>query len=383
MKKSLIPLLILSFIGLTSCSPTNDETRRPLELKRSEVEFILNVDDSTSNVSDGLTFLSKNNLLFNLNWTQNSIQIYNLSSGKKVKDLKFDYEGPFGVLDIMGIYPRSVDSIFLFNQLEPQITLIDTSGRIKNKLTYEVPDRYSPAFIHNAYFSSPPILNGDKMIAKTHFYGPLQNMTQSELQEKDLVYEIDLKTGKTWFLDFKFPKDYMPDGLKLFEASIAKGAGKYVYSLFGDHRLFFVNEFGDTLQSVNGKSEFLPENLPLFPLQGDGLDFRKYSYYSPHYESLDYDPYREVFIRFAFHPFEQDESVPPSDMRNHSGPFSIQVFDKNLNLMSETPFPANKYHPFDYFITPEGIYISTSHPLNPEIKEDQMKFELFEFVDKN
>lgn len=69
-------------------------------------------------------------------------------------------------------------------------------------------------------------------------------------------------------------------------------------------------------------------------------------------------------------------------MRNHSGPFSIQVFDKNLSLVSETPFPANKYHPFDYFITSEGIYISTSHPLNPEIKEDEMKFELLKFVKK-
>ena len=118
-------------------------------------------------------------------------------------------------------------------------------------------------------------------------------------------------------------------------------------------------------------------------MQGDGLDFRKYSYYSPHYESLDYDPYREVFIRFAFHPFDQIEDVSPSDMRNHSGPFSIQVFDKDLNLMSETPFPANKYHPFDYFITPQGVYISTSHPLNPEIKEDEIKFELLEFVEKN
>lgn len=371
----------LVFLFIQSCAdPTKHQNY--LVIEPTSQSLLLPVNDSTSNVSDGLTYLSMNTLIFNLNWSQNSIQIYELSSGKKVKDLKFDYEGPFGVLDIMGIYPHSVDSIFLFNQLTPQITLIDTSGRIKSKLTYQTPDMYSPAFIHNAYFSSPPILKGDKMIVKTHFYGPLQNLTQEILQTKELVYEIDLQSGKSRFLDFIFPKDYMPDGLKLFEPSIAKGAGKYVYSLFGDHRLFFVEEFGDTLQSVNAKSEFLPENLPLFPLQGDGLDFRKYSYYSPHYESLDYDPYREVFIRFAFHPFEQNESVPPSEMRNHSGPFSIQVFDKNLNLMSETPFPANKYHPFDYFITPEGIYISTSHPLNPEIKEDEMKFELLEFVEK-
>lgn len=226
-------------INFFSCT-TSKKDSIPLELKESQIQLILPIDDSTSNISDGLTYLPENKLLFNLNWIQNSIQIYDLNSRKKIKDLKFDYEGPFGVLDIMGILPYSTDSIFLFNQLEPEITLIDSSGKIKSKIRYQAPDNYSPAFIHNAYFSSPPILNGDNMIVKTHVYGPLQNMTQSELQEKDLVYEIDLKTGKTWFLDFKFPKDYMPEGLKLFEASIAKGADKYVYSLFGDHRLFFL-----------------------------------------------------------------------------------------------------------------------------------------------
>tara|TARA_R110002020_G_scaffold253804_1_gene467432 strand:- start:929 stop:1360 length:432 start_codon:yes stop_codon:yes gene_type:complete len=137
-----------------------------------------------------------------------------------------------------------------------------------------------------------------------------------------------------------------------------------------------------SLQWKNGKSEFLPQTLALFPLQGDGLDFRKYSYYSPHYESLEYDPYRNVFIRFVFHAFESDDNVPVSDWRNHSGPFSIQIFDKNLNLTSETAFEANYYHPFDYFITEEGLYLSINHPLNPENTEDQMTFELLEFVPK-
>lgn len=101
--------------------------------------------------------------------------------------------------------------------------------------------------------------------------------------------------------------------------------------------------------------------------------------YSPHYESLDIDPYRNVFIRFAFHEFEPDESIAINDMRNYSGPFSIQVFDSELNLISETAFEANQYHPFDYFITENGIYLSINHPLNHKNKEDEMNFELLKF----
>ncbi len=55
----------------------------PLELKESQIQLILPIDDSTSNISDGLTYLPENKLLFNLNWIQNSIQIYDLNSRKK------------------------------------------------------------------------------------------------------------------------------------------------------------------------------------------------------------------------------------------------------------------------------------------------------------
>ncbi|MEP1087166.1 DUF4221 family protein [Algoriphagus sp.] len=371
-------LLILTF-GLLACESGHKEAKF-FELQYKGKNLSLPIDESTSNLSDGLTYFAQGNLLFSLNWIENGFQIYDLDEKRKIADVTFDYEGPNGVLDVMGIFVQSLDSIFLFNQLESQVTLIDSSGKIKSKIKYQTPEKYSPAFVHNAYFNSPPLLQGNKLTVKTHYYGPLQNMTQEELLKKELVYEIDLETGITSFLDFKFPIDYMLGGLKLFEASIAHGASKHVYSLFGDHRLFYVSEFGDSLKWKDGKSNFVPQTLPLFPLQGDGLDFRKYSYYSPHYESLVYDPYREVFIRFVFHSFEQDESVPVSDMRNHSGPFSIQIFDIELNLKSETAFEANHYHPFDYFITKEGIYLSINHPLNPQNKEDQMTFELLEFI---
>lgn len=92
-----------------------------------------------------------------------------------------------------------------------------------------------------------------------------------------MVYEIDLNTGEPNFLDFHFPKDYMPEGVKHFEGSITHGANKHVYSLFGDHRLFYVDEFGDSLKLKNGNSEFLPEKFPYFPPNADGFTYRKYS----------------------------------------------------------------------------------------------------------
>jgi hypothetical protein len=385
---SLSHFLIL--VLLTFACTGKNQVPTDFQLSESGEILRLPLDTATSNISDGLQFFQgENPLLFSLNWMENSIQIYDLTQQRKIKDLKFDYEGPNGVLDIMGIYVHSLDSIFLFNQLVSQITLIDSSGTIKSKITYEVPDQYSPAFIHNAYFQSKPILNGKKLLVKTHIYGQITSMTNDQLNEKELIYQIDLETGKsgilgldsgkTEFPGMKYPKDYLLGGFKIFEPSIAYGAGKYVVSMFGDHRLFYTDTLGTSLKEVVAKSNYLNESIPLFPKDADGLAYRKYSFYSPHYETIDFDPYRQVFIRFAFHGFEQDPAVPVQEMRNHSGPFSIQVFDTNLNLVSEKFFDKNRYHPFDYFITKEGLYLSTNHPLNPQTKEDEFAFELIEF----
>jgi hypothetical protein len=369
----------LTCILFSSCDSKSD-TPPAWELKVSDTRLSFPADEKTSNMTDGLFYLASDKVLFSLSMIENGVHLYDLEREQKIKTLKFESEGPNGTFPVLGIHALSMDSIFLFSP-RGEIALIDSSGQVKSKFSYDHPEPYSGAFVHNAYFTSPPLLQGDKMIVKTRYPIRITDMTQAQLQETELVYELDLKTGDTRLLNFKFPKDYIPNGVKVFEASIAHGAGKHVYSLFGDHRLFFVSNFGEELQSKDGKSEFLPESLPLFPPQADGLQFRDYSYFSPHYESLEYDPFRNVFIRFAFHSFQVNEDAAPAEMRNYSGPFSIQIFDENLDLVSETAFEANRFHPFSYFIGQKGIYLSTNHPLNPENSEDEMTFALLEYVD--
>lgn len=380
---------LIFILFIYACTGKNQNSSS-FQLAESGEIIRLPLDTTTSNISDGLQFFpGESPLLFNLNWVENSIQIYDLTQKKKIKELKFDYEGPNGVLDIMGIYVHNLDSIFLFNQLVNQLTLIDTAGTIKSKITYVAPDKYGPAFFSNSYFKSTPILKKKKLLVKSRLKGQITSMTNDQLNEKELMYLIDLEmgksgilgldSGKTEFLGIKYPKDYLLGGFKIFESSIAYGAGKHVVSMFGDHRLFYTDSLGTPLKEVAAKSNYLNEAIPLFPKDADGLAYRTYSYYSPHYETIEFDPYRNLFIRFAFHAMEYDPSVPVPEMRNHTGPFSIQIFDQNLKLVSEKFFDKNRYHPFDYFLTKDGLYLSTNHPLNPETKEDQLAFELIEF----
>ncbi|MEP0712150.1 MAG: DUF4221 family protein, partial [Algoriphagus sp.] len=138
-------LLILTF-GLLACESGHKEAKF-FELQYKGKNLSLPIDESTSNLSDGLTYFAQGNLLFSLNWIENGFQIYDLDEKRKIADVTFDYEGPNGVLDVMGIFVQSLDSIFLFNQLESQVTLIDSSGKIKSKIKYQTPEKYSPAFV--------------------------------------------------------------------------------------------------------------------------------------------------------------------------------------------------------------------------------------------
>lgn len=380
MKKSLILVstLVLGLI-FSACDPSTSKNSS-LQLIETGKILKLPLDNETSNISDGIHYFDGDSpLIFNLNWAKNSIQIYDLKTKSKIKELEFDYEGPQGVLDVFGIYVHNLDSIFLFNQLVGQISLTDTSRNVYQKIKYEAPEKYTPAFVHNTYFLSKPILIGDRMIVKTHFHGQISKTTNDDLKEKELMYSINLNSGKTQFLGLKYPENYLLQGTKLFEPSIVFHEGKFVISYFGDHRIYFTSDLDGPIQSKDVKSPYLEETLPNMPVGAEREVLRSYYHSSPHYETLEFDPFRKVFIRFALHAHTLDPSVPVNEYRNYSGPFSIQVLDENLNLISEKSFEKNKYHPFDFFIAKEGIYISLSHPLNPNNKEDEFAFELIEF----
>jgi hypothetical protein len=320
--------------------------------------------------------------LFNVNWKTSEIQVYDVESGLLVKSLIYDKEGDQGVGQLFGFHVHTLDSIFLFSQVEPVIVLTDTSGLVKHKIRYSQPDLYSSAFIHNSYFLSPPIIKGDEMFVKTHFQGNYREVTAEQLSSYHMAYAINMKTGSVRLLKQTYPSDYLSGGLKHFEPSIASDGNMVVYSLFGDHRLFFATSFDENLQAKAVRSTHLEETLPLFPVQGERFDTQKYLQGSSRYESLIYDPFREVYYRFGFptYTFETQDEI--SKLRSEPREFVIMTLDKDLNIIDDQYFEGGKYMPNNVFVSKKGLYISTSHPNNPENQEDKMVFEIFGLVEK-
>lgn len=70
---------------------------------------------------------------------------------------------------------------------------------------------------------------------------------------------------------------------------------------------------------------------------------------------------------------KQDTSRPRAD-------YTLNRSEKKV--IGETLFPENTYNSQLMFIRHDGLYISDSHPLNPEYSDDVLSFRRFDLTKK-
>jgi hypothetical protein len=375
--------LLIFTLFFSSCQSDKSTEEKTIELTSSGKFISLDLDDSTANVSTGLQyFKGDKEYLFNANWGTNSLQIYDLQDQKLAKELFFDFEGPNGIGGLFGFKVQSMDSIFLFTApFGSRFFMVDSDGEIKKRIDYQIPEGGGSAFVHNAFMTSPPIISGSFMAVNHRFPANIREITSEELATKTFGYQINLTNGETTYFSHFFPADYLKSGIKSLDFSRAQGKDKIVYSLHGDHRLFYSSAYDMPLRSVEATSSFLEETLPSFQAVATSEEFQRYTLASSRYGSLLYDSFRNVYYRFAF-PTIPDVTVEDlRNLRTAPGPFVVMVFDENLKLLTEKLFEAGTYLPDNSFVGEKGLYLSINHPDNPQNKEDQMVFELFELRD--
>ena len=99
---------------------------------------------------------------------------------------------------------------------------------------------------------------------------------------------------------------------------------------------------------------------------------------------LIYDPYREVYYRFAY------PKVSLVNDMNWWGKsifgrtkFSVIILDKDFQIIGETLFPESIYNSYVFFVREDGLYISRDYQmLYGNQSDDYMTFERVELVKK-
>lgn len=381
----LIPLIVT-----LGCTQSNESTTVPspsyrMTLHAADEVLRLAVDARTSHVSDYLTyhFDEQRNLeyLVSVNRSINEIQFYDLSTAKLAFTIPIATEGPTGIGAIASVEVDDLDSLFVFPVQGDEIFLIGADQDFFKSINFMAPDGYSNAQSGSLYFSANPYVLGDKVFVKALYETNFRTVSPQKLSQTHLGYAIDLGSGGVEFMQHFYPPDYFELGMRHYDFSASFSDNGFVYSFFGDHQLYVSKSAQEKLRGVPGKSQYLKAELPVFPADGDRYDRAQYFSTADHYGNLIYDAYRAVYYRFCYPSVDVEDMQTVRENLDNPQKFSIQIFDKDLNMMGETLFESNqKYLPKNVFVGRRGLYISTKHAKNKHDNEDEFAFALLKLL---
>ncbi len=339
--------------------------------------FNLQIDNKTSykNIVSVIK-IGRKRFFFSKIHRQNRCILWDFKTLKKVKEITFEKEGPNGVGNIQDIVFYKWDSIFILKSYSKNIFLVDSSGKVKNKWNMHKKTKY--IFESTASSISYPLelFNSKLYFGKIPPYNP-----ESYLFFKDTMQIIyDIRTSNVINKTVMYPNIYQQ--------------GTY-YGIYNFTYERIINKHGQTVASFS-----LDDNLYLY---NDTLLLNKYSFKSKHvlskpptpksdlssvddcsryelqkgsYRYLRYDKYNDIIYRVVLHKSEIYD-INGNLVEVFSKPFSIQVINKDFELILEQEFPGNTYLLRNIIAVKEGLLISTSNDNNPSLKEDRSQFILF------
>ena len=304
------------------------------------------------------------------------------------KVIKFHREGPNGVgAQTVGFFMRSWDEIYLPNTAR-EICVIDSSGILNRKIL--LGDDRENALWTYSNSSHPFIFVNDKMYCYQNvnkFKGE-KDVTESPV---DLI--VNLKDGSyvpsplCYPSDLVVPSELVNNGSLTVHAHRCLANDKIVYSFWFSHTLYEYDVNTGAIRKAVAKSRYLPDEKTLSPFnrlndrQTDGFDE---ICEMPYYRHFYYDKYRKVFYRFAYPSAKSEIKENLLEYffmgRNTA---SIMVLDEDLNVISETLLPEDRFNTGTTFINKDGLWISCNHMLNPNLDEDHLQFVRFELKTEN
>lgn len=384
MKHTLLLMLVL--FAFVSCKSTSDNEHYVIRKSEKVLSFQLKSDvkmpyNVFSFEEKGCQYLSFQNSI------RSEILIYEMYSGKLVKQMKVETEGDNAVIGgFSGYCIQSMNQIFVPSLYVNTIYVMDTTAVIKQKIDYSktktgqlltpfIPNDKSQMTFINDSINIPLGLN---------------MMLKEKVVENSFVSAvIDTVNKNVVALPMKFPqlmtdKDLHTVASSGCDYSRCYDGKDFIYSFHYDEFLYKANSNHHKVDKIVGKSKYI-DRVDLF--RSNNSDFKKMlKAQCEHatYGNILYDKYRNVYYRFV-HP-----SVNVDDFKGdyinliHSGGknFSIIVLDKDLNRVGETLFPDYTYNPRLAFVLKDGLYICMNHVQNPNYSDDFLSFQRFDLMEK-
>lgn len=310
-----------------------------------------------------------------LNYQTNQILFYNLETSKFMFKVELDSEGPHGIVRPSGYYIKDFDNIYISSYAYGGLIKVDTLGHIVQKIPYgktmegyNVLPSYTPSshpyiapvFIDGKIFITQPGVERFYPIKRTPL-GVTIDTIAKVISNIPQTYSSILNDDELGAEDLRFSRIY--------------DKKQFVYSFYVDEDIVVAPVSHIELKRVKAKSRFISS---VTKAQKKGEQGPRSNLEVARYGDLVYDPYREVYYRFAYHYSELDSR------KNWRGnavygrrKFSVIILNKDFEIIGETLFPEAVYNSYVFFVHKDGLYISRDYQINYDQSEDYMTFELF------
>lgn len=276
----------------------------------------------------------------------NLISVFDLNSGELFSKIVLEKEGPNGVGDgITGMHFHNFDSIFLFSILEQKIFLIDSSSRLKDKISllnenyYTILGTSFPGFFKDSslYLSCYP--HPSRKATSLDYSTARINLSNKSVNS---IFALSSEYDRGWWGNHHYLS-----GNHCYN----RKSKSIVLSFPNDHFLHVINENGNVSQYFAGAKKI----KALDPVSEDIGDLNDPDKIFQHegkqgfYYSILFDPWKDVYYRIAFNPVD------------YQTPFDI-FKDASIIVLNKDFIKIGEY------------YLSDSYALIPYISEKGLHF---------
>lgn len=309
-----------------------------------------------------------------LNHRSNQILFYDWKTTDFLFKIELDTEGPHGVVQPSGYYVKDFNNIYVSSYAYEGLIRVDTNACIVQKIPYGMTEdgyKVIPSYTPSSQPYVAPFFHDGKMYIiqndADHLFPIAQTPLTVSIDTTCCKYEGSLQTYGVLSEDVLASKNMKFS--RIFDGK------QLIYSFFTDEDIFVVSADQKETKKIKVKSQYISD--PSIP-QKSGPEGPRSNLEVARYGNLIYDPYREVYYRFAYPKTELKDDINWWGKAVYGRKkFSVIILDKEFNVIGETLFPEAVYNSYVFFVHEDGLYISRDYQMLYEQSEDYMTFERF------
>lgn len=372
-------LIATALVSMMSCSPKQGNSTgsgQSVDYSLATLEEVepclIPLDSMTSQETNYLQLINDSTLAF-MNKPAFNICLVNLRDMSTSK-IQLHQEGPHAINYVESFCYLNPDSIWIFESVKNNMTLVDSEGVVKQRLQLPRTDKNGKAFEYAVYpFTStltPYKVQGSKHI----LLGMTTVLPDGQKPGVTLIYNTEndsVATGNP------YPAVY--DNTDDFQNWNVMGHRLTHYAIMPDGNLLTCFPASDSLYAYNPGDG---TRTAYFAGHKGGTDIHaasvtdyeagQKSYVTQYaYQGVLYDSTEGAYYRFIRHPFD-DFSMDNLRECFTKKPISVIILDDKMNVIGETLLPEELYYPGLSFVNSDGLHI------NVESEDDDfMKFRVF------